>query len=89
MKIKEGFKLRAVGNEYIVSGEGLQQINFNKLISLNSSAAYLWQQIESKEFNKQTLADLLTTKYNISDEQALADATDVANNWIEAGIVEK
>lgn len=89
MKIKEGFKLRTVGKEYIVAGEGLQQIDFNKLISLNTSAAYLWHEVESKEFDVQTLADLLTAKYNIPGEQALADAADVANSWVEAGIVEK
>ena len=38
MKIKEGFVLREMCGEYIVSAEGLQHINFNKLISLNSTA---------------------------------------------------
>lgn len=89
MKIKEGFKLRTVGNEYIVAGEGLQQIDFNKLISLNSSAAYLWKEVEGKEFDVQTLADLLTAKYNILSEQALVDAADVATSWIKVGIVKE
>lgn len=89
MKIKEGFKLRSVGKEYIVAGEGLQQIDFNKLISLNASAAYLWQAVEGREFDVQPLADLLISKYNIPKEQALADATEVANSWLEAGIVEE
>lgn len=89
MKIKEGFKLRTVGKEYVVAGEGLSQIDFNKLISLNPSAAYLWQAIEDKEFDIHTLADLLTEKYSISAEQALSDATDVAKNWLETGIIEE
>ncbi len=89
MKIKRGFKLRTVGNEHIVTGEGLEQIDFNKLIALNSSATYLWQLVEDKEFEIQTLAELLTSKYNIPTKQALTDATDIANSWIEAGIVEK
>ena len=88
MRIKDGFKLRTLGSEYIVSGEGLQQIDFNKLIALNSSAAYLWQEIEGKEFNEQTLAGLLVSKYNVSDSDALADATDIAKEWIDAGMVE-
>lgn len=89
MKIKEGFKLRTVGSEYIVTGEGLQQIDFNKLISLNPSAAYLWQAIEGTAFDEQTLAQLLVGKYGIAAEQALADATEIANSWIQAGITEK
>ncbi len=89
MKIKEGFKLRTVGKEYIVSGEGLGQIDFNKLISLNVSAAYLWQAVEGKQFDIQALANLLTDKYSISAQQALSDAADVSKNWLEAGIVEE
>ena len=88
MKIKEGFKLRTIGNAYIVVGEGLQQINFNKLISLNSSAAYLWQQIESKEFDEYMLADLLVKKYDIDSGQAFMDVGDIVHDWIKAGIIE-
>ena len=43
MKIKEGFVLREMCGENIVAAEGLQNINFNKLISLNSPAAFLWK----------------------------------------------
>ena len=88
MKIKEGFKLRTVGTEYIVAGEGLQQINFNKLISLNSSAAYLWQEIENIDFDETLLADLLVKKYTIDADKALADASGIIQDWIEAGIIE-
>ena len=88
MRIKKGFKLRMVGSEYIVSGEGLQQIDFNKLIALNQTAAYLWQEIEGKDFNERTLTDLLVSKYDVSDSDALADATEIPKEWIDAGIVE-
>ena len=88
MRIKEGFRLRTLGSEYIVSGEGLQQIDFNKLIALNQTAAYLWQEVEGKDFNEITLADLLVSKYDVSDLDALADATKIAKEWIDAGIVE-
>lgn len=45
MRIKEGFVLREIAGEKIVSGEGLNQINFNKMITLNPTAAYLWENI--------------------------------------------
>ncbi len=88
MRIKKGFKLRTVGNEYIVAGESLQQIDFNKLISFNSTAAYLWQEVENKEFDIQLLAELLIKKYSIDADTAFADATDIANEWTKAEIVE-
>ena len=39
MKLKTGFVLREVCNQKIVAAEGLENINFNKLLSLNESAA--------------------------------------------------
>ena len=44
MKQKSGFTLRNVCGEHVIVAEGLEVINFNKLLSLNESAAYLWEQ---------------------------------------------
>ena len=40
MKIKDGFILRSICGEFIVVGEGLAQVNFNKMLSLNESATF-------------------------------------------------
>lgn len=89
MHIKKGFKLRTVGDEYIVAGEGLEQISFNRLISLNSSAAFLWQEVDGKSFDVETLADLLSSKYILSTEQAREDVDEIVRVWLEVGIIEK
>lgn len=88
MKIKKGFKLREICGEQIIIAEGKENIDFSKIISLNESAALLWKKVEGTEFTVNTLADILTENYDISHETALADATDVANQWKEAEIVE-
>ena len=72
-----------------IIGEGISQVNFNKMITLNDSAAYLWQSVEGKEFSVEDLTRLLTDKYEVSDEKAAADAAALAGKWIEAGIVEE
>ena len=60
MKVIKGFKLRPLGGEYILIGESVELINFNKMITMNESAAYLWQQVqEVASFDEQMLADLL------------------------------
>lgn len=89
MKVKEGFRLRKLGREHIVMGEGLAQINFNKIISLNSSAAYLWEAIQNKEFTVEDLAQLLIDEYGIDRELAQKDSASIAQAWIDAGIVEE
>lgn len=88
MKIIEGFRLREVMGQATVIGEGVNQVNFNKLITLNSTAAYLWKQIEGKEFDAQMLADLLVDEYGIDRELADKDAAAIARQWKEAGLAE-
>jgi len=88
MKIKDGFILRKICGESIVVGEGLAQVNFNKMMSLNESAAYLWEAVQGKEFTPEDLTKLLLERYEVEEEQARADATALAQTWIEQGVAE-
>ena len=88
MKIKEGFILRSICGEYIVVGEGLAQVNFNKMLSLNESAAYLWKEVEGKTFTQGDLVQLLLDKYEVSKEQAAADVEKLTATWVQEGVVE-
>ena len=89
MQIIEGFRLRTVLDENVVVPEGVGLVNFNKMISLNASAAFLWKSVEGKEFDVQMLADLLVEEYGIDAQTALRDSRALADKWIEAGIVKK
>lgn len=86
MKINEGFELREMCGEHIIIATGIDNIDFSKVISLNESAAYLWNELNSKEFTPATMAALLTEKYDIDEATALTDATELANQWIKTGI---
>ena len=88
MKIKEGFVLRQMCGENIVAGEGLQHINFNKLLSLNESAAYLWQELTGKEFTLEEMAELLIARYGIDKQLAMTDSEKLMNVWAEIGVAE-
>ena len=87
MKIIDGFRLRTLGEEYIVVGEGLGQVDFNKMISLNASTAYLWESVEGKEFSVEDLTQLLLDRYEVEEAVAAADAAKLARAWLEAGII--
>lgn len=88
MKLKEGFVLREMCGENIVAAEGLQNINFNKLISLNETAAFLWKKVEGIEFTAETLAQFLVEEYGIDMELAMKDSSTLCGVWAEAGIAE-
>ena len=89
MKAKKGFKLRALGNEFILVGESLEQINFNKMITMNETAAFLWKKVEDGHpFTAKDLADMLLADYEVEEEQALSDAENTIQTWLNAGIIE-
>jgi len=93
MKTIEGFKLRKLGNEYILVGESMALINFNKMITLNETAAFLWKEAESASSSQGafTIADLcksLCVEYDVAPEQAMFDVSATVQSWLEAGIIE-
>lgn len=89
MKIIEGFRLREVMGQSAVIGEGIGQVNFNKLITLNPTAAYLWESVEGKEFSIEELAGLLIERYGIDAATARKDAGAIARKWVKSGVVEE
>ena len=89
MKTIEGFRLRLVMGQPTLVGEGIGQVNFNKLLTLNAAAAYLWQSVEQKEFSVDDLARLLTEHYGINLAIAPKDAGKIAQKWITHGLVQK
>ncbi len=87
MKIKEGYQLREVCGEYVVVAYGMKNIDFSKVINLNESAADMWKAVVGKEFTVEDLKNALLDTYDVSEEQAFADAQRVAAEWKEIGLV--
>ena len=88
MKIKEGFVLRTICGQNVVSGEGSANVNFSKLVSLNDTAAYLFKAVGQEDFTPERLADLLTQEYEVDRDTALKDAETLCAQWKEIGIAE-
>ena len=88
MKAKPGFNLRVVCGENIIVAEGEENIDFCNIISMNESSAYLWQNIQGKEFTHEDLVDLLTQEYEVDEATALKDVKALTELWLQAGIIE-
>lgn len=88
MKIKKGFELRDICGEKVIIASGIENIDFNKMISLNESAAYLWQQVSDKTFDADLLAQLLEAAYDVDHVTATTDAQAIIQRWLEQGVVE-
>lgn len=89
MRQKEGFVLRNVCGERVIVGEGAKTINFGKLISLNETAAWLWEKAaELGDFTEEQLADALCQEYDVEYERALGDIKKNVAQWMEIGLLE-
>lgn len=88
MKKKHGFVLRRLGNDAVIVAESVGLIDFDRLISLNESAAYIWQSLPDSDFDTVTVTALLTGRYDVDDSVAGKDAQALLDLWKEAGIIE-
>lgn len=89
MKLRKGFVLREVCGEKVLVGEGLDALDFGKMISLNRTAAFLWEKAsEMGDFTAEDLASALCERYDIDSAQALQDTTEIILQWQEMGLAE-
>lgn len=89
MRKKTGFKIRELCGEHIITTEGASRINFNKLMVLNTSAAFLWNQVDGVDFDTNRLAELLVQEYGIDADIAQHDAIAIVTQWKDAGLIEE
>lgn len=89
MKLKKGFVLREVCGERVIMGEGLGAINFGKLLTLNETAAWLWQQAQNMgDFTIEALAERLCEEYNVTAEEAKVDVSELVAEWQKVDVLE-
>lgn len=75
MRIKEGFILRQVAGNYIVIAVGDEAVDFNGMITINETGAFLWE-ILSKGATKEEMLEKLMAEYDVDEETAKKDITD-------------
>lgn len=87
MKIRKGFTLRSLGKEFILVPEGLEAVDFTRMISMNESAAFLWKALEDKEFDNETMIQLLIDEYDVSRDVAEKDVDSFLQTLKKADVV--
>ena len=88
MRIKQGYRLRPLGNEYILVAEGLEALSAKQMVSMNETAAFLWKAVEDKAFDVEALVQLLLDEYDIDRLTAENDVENLLQIWKEADIIE-
>ena len=79
MKTKEGLSVKSIAGEQVLIMQGRVGADMTKLIAFNDTSVYLWNELCGKDFTIEDVTDLLTSRYNV--EQAVAEAD--ARAWVE------
>lgn len=88
MKIKEGYVLRQVADNWIVLPVGQASVDFNGMVNLNGSGVLLWRALE-KGCDLKALADVLLSEYDVDSSTALSDAEEFVSVLRKAGCIEE
>lgn len=88
MILKKDFALRQIADTWVVLPLAAETVNFAGMLNLNDSGAMLWKVLE-QDCSKEALVRALLAEYEVSEEQASADAEEFLNKLIEAGCIEE
>ena len=69
MKIKEGYVINKLGGGYVVVTVGDASKDFNGLIRLNNTGAFLWENIRDGLDTKEKLVQAMMDYYDDLDEE--------------------
>ena len=86
MKMREGLVLRRIADLDVVIPIGNNIADFNGIISLNETAAFLWKRLTLKEDLPQ-IVDALIEEYDVNPEVARKDIEQFIEQLTQANIV--
>lgn len=87
MKIKEGFILRNVAGSNIVVPFGDRCLDFNGMITLNETGAFIWKQLES-DTDEAAIVKAILAEYDVDEATAAQCVNDFVAKLKEADCIE-
>lgn len=87
MKIKEDFLLRKVADSYVVVPVNKMTLDFNGIINLNETGAFLFGLLQDGA-QKEELVERLLEEYDVTPEKAECDVEKFIAKVKEADILE-
>lgn len=86
MKRLDGFVTREIGGKLVAVAVGERTKTFNGMITLNSTAALLWEALETEQ-TEDNLVKALVEKFEVSEEKARRDVKSFLEKLEKAGLL--
>ena len=88
MKTKPGFMLRSVGGRNVVVAIGQASLEFNGMITLNETGAFIWKKLQTGCTYDELIASILS-EYDTTEEVAKEGADALLAQMREANLLEE
>ena len=79
MRFKKEYKVRSIAGENVVIMQGRYGSDVTRVISLNDTSLFLWNELQGVDFDLARVVELLLENYNVDEATASKDA----ETWIE------
>ena len=76
MKISQNFILREIAGEYVIVPTGEAAYEFQGLITVNETGAFLWEKLQKDEQTEESLVKVLCEEYETDQTRAEKDVAE-------------
>ncbi len=88
MKIKNGYLLRKIQNTAVVVPFGEDSVDFNSIMNLNETGAFIWSRLED-ETDEEAVVNALVGMYEVDRDTAAADVSEFLQLLRNNGLLEE
>ncbi|WP_156305392.1 PqqD family protein [Sphingobacterium endophyticum] len=81
MRLRGDLTLRKIGNEYMIVEPGKDMVDLSKVYSLNKTAAFLWNELQGRDFSEDDVAEILIEEYGLTPRTAYIDGTKMLQHF--------
>ncbi len=87
MKIREGFELKEIAENYVVIPTEQNVVDFSSMIMLNEVSAFLWLQL-TEDKSERELLNAVLSEYEVDKETAEGDIKIFVKELAAAGVLD-
>lgn len=87
MRIKDGFELKEIADNYVVLPTESNVVDFSSMIMLNEVSAFLWLQL-LEDKTEQDLLKAVLKEYDVDKETAAGDIKIFIKELAAAGVID-
>ena len=73
MRIKQDYILKTIGDEIIIVPVKDEAVRFNGIITVNKTAAFLFQLLQENNYNEMDLVQFVLDHYDVDEPKAKKD----------------